>query len=81
MASLFSYLEFFRNPQFLELFLKFFEVDDFEKFDAFLGDMQPATFSMNNHLEGEEEGVYDEVRAETVGATLRQLVKVVRNKN
>lgn len=64
----------------LGIFLKFFEVDDFEKFDTFLGDMQPATFSMNNHLEGEEEGVYDEVRAEMVGATLRQLVKVVRNK-
>ena len=65
----------------LGIFLKFFEVASLEVFNRFLDDMQPATFSLNNHLEGEEERFYDEVRAEAVGSTLRQLMQVVRNRN
>ena len=65
----------------LGIFLKFFEVSSLEAFDSFLDDMQPATFCLNNNLEGESERFYDEVRAEAVGSTLRQLMQVVRNRN
>jgi hypothetical protein len=50
-----------------------------DAFDSFWEDMQPATFCLNNNLEGESELFYDEVRAEVVGRTLRQLMQVVRN--
>lgn len=65
----------------LGIFLKFFEVSDLDAFDNFLDDMQPATFCLNNNLEGENERFYDEVRAEAVGSTLRYLMQVVRNRN
>ena len=65
----------------LGVFLGFFEVTSMEAFDSFLDDMQPATFCLNNNLEGESERFYDEVRAEVVGRTLRQLMQVVRNRN
>ncbi len=65
----------------LGIFLKFFEVTDLDAFDSFLDDMQPATFCLNNNLEGENERFYDEVRAEAVGSTLRHLMQVVRNRN
>ena len=65
----------------LGIFLNFFEVSSLDKFDSFLDDMQPATFCLNNNLEGESERFYDEVRAEAVGSTLRQLMQVVRNRN
>lgn len=65
----------------LGIFLKFFEVTDWDAFDSFLDDMQPATFCLNNNLEGENERFYDEVRAEAVGSTLRHLMQVVRNRN
>ena len=65
----------------LGIFLKFFEVSSLDDFDAFLDDMQPATFCINNNLEGENERFYDEVRAEAVGSTLRHLMQVARNRN
>lgn len=65
----------------LGIFLKFFEVQDLEAFDRFLDDMQPATFCLENNLEGESERIYDEVRAEAVGSTLRNLMKVIRNRH
>ena len=65
----------------LGVFLKFFEVSNLDAFDDFLDDMQPATFCINNNLEGESERFYDEIRAEAVGSTLRQLVQVVRNRH
>ena len=65
----------------LGIFLKFFEVSELDAFDNFLDDMQPATFCLNNNLEGENERFYDEVRAEAVGSTLRHLMQVVRNRN
>ena len=65
----------------LGIFLKFFEVSSLDAFDTFLDDMQPATFCINNNLEGENERFYDEVRAEAVGSTLRHLMQVARNRN
>ena len=64
----------------LGIFLNFFEVKDLDAFDRFLDDMQPATFCLEKNLEGESERIYDEVRAEAVGSTLRNLMKVVRNR-
>ena len=65
----------------LGVFLGFFEVTSMDAFNGFLEDMQPATFCLNNNLEGENERFYDEVRAEAVGSTLRRLMQVVRNRN
>ena len=62
----------------LGLVLGFFKAKDRQKFDEFLADMQPAAFCLNNHLEGEKERFYDEVRAETVSSVLPKLVQVVR---
>ena len=51
---------------------------DERKFDEFLDDMRPAAFCLNNNLEGENQRFCDEVRAETVGSVLPNLVRVVR---
>ena len=59
----------------------FLEAKDMEGFETFLDDMRPAAFCLNNNLEGETERFYDEVRAETVGAVLPRLVRVVRRGN
>lgn len=61
--------------------LGFLETKDMEGFETFLDDMRPAAFCLNNNLEGETERFYDEVRAETVGAVLPKLVRVVRRGN
>ena len=54
---------------------------DERKFDEFLDDMRPAAFCLNNNLEGENQRFCDEVRAETVGSVLPNLVRVVRRGN
>ena len=56
-------------------------IEDQAEFETFLDDMRPAAFCLNNNLEGETERFYDEVRAETVGAVLPKLVRVVRRGN
>ncbi len=63
----------------LGLALNIFKAEDERAFDEFLDDMRPATFCLNNNLEGEQERFYDELRAETVGSLLPKLVQVVRN--
>ena len=65
----------------LGIFLGFLKVEDIQKFDEFLDEMQPAAFCLNNNLEGESERFYDEVRAETVCGALPKLVQVVRRGN
>ncbi|MBQ7323551.1 MAG: ATP--guanido phosphotransferase [Clostridia bacterium] len=58
--------------------LGFLKVTNEKKFEEFLDDMRPATFCLNHMLEGENERFYDEVRAETVGRMLPNLVYAVR---
>lgn len=65
----------------LGIYLGFFKVENMQKFDEFLDEMQPAAFCINNNLEGENERFYDEVRAETVCGVLPKLVQVVRRGN
>lgn len=62
----------------LGLALGFLEAKNESKFDAFMANMRPATFCLDNHLDGESERFYDEVRAETVGSILPKIVQVVR---
>ena len=62
----------------LGLALGFLDAEDYEAFEEFMDDMRPATFCMDNNLEGENERFYDEVRAETVGSVLPKIVEVVR---
>ena len=62
----------------LGLALGFLETKSEQAFDAFMDDMRPAAFCINNNLDGENERFYDEVRAETVGSVLPKIVQVVR---
>jgi protein-arginine kinase len=62
----------------LGLALGFLKAKDEKAFDEFMGDMRPAAFCLNNNLDGENERFYDEVRAETVGSVLPNIVQVVR---
>ncbi len=62
----------------LGLTLGFLKTKDWQKFEEFVDDMQPAAFCMNNNLQGESERYFDEVRAETVGTVLPKLVQVIK---
>ena len=62
----------------LGLALGFLKSEDDYAFEKFMDDMRPATFCVDNKLEGESERFYDEVRAETVGSVLPKIVQVVR---
>ena len=62
----------------LGLALGYLTVVKGQNFELFMDDMKPAAFCLNNHLEGETERFYDEVRAETVGSVLPKIVQVVR---
>lgn len=62
----------------LGLALGFLKAKDEKAFDEFMDDMRPAAFCLNNNLDGENERFYDEVRAETVGSVLPNIVQVVR---
>lgn len=60
----------------LGVLLGFFKTENKNKFEEFLDDMRPAAFRLNNNLEGESDRFCDEVRAETVGIALPELVRV-----
>ena len=62
----------------LGLHLGVLKCKDERLFHEFLDDMRPATFSINNNLDGESESLYDAVRAETVCSVLPKIVQVVK---
>ena len=60
--------------------LGFFKARDKAGFEDFFNAMHPATFRISNGLQGLEERACDEIRAETVGNALPELVRIVRKK-
>lgn len=60
----------------LGLALGFFKTRDQGGFDEFLDSMRPVAFKKSNGLEGESERLCDEMRAETVGNALPELIRI-----
>ena len=60
--------------------LGFFKPRDKVGFEDFFDEMYPATFRISNGLQGLDERGCDEIRAETVGNALPELVRIVRKK-
>ena len=60
--------------------LGFFEIFDNAGFEDFFTAMRPATFRVSNGLQGVNERKCDEIRAETVGNALPELVRIIRKK-
>ena len=60
--------------------LGFFEIFDNAGFEDFFTAMRPATFRVSNGLQGLNERKCDEIRAETVGNALPELVRITRKK-
>ena len=60
--------------------LGFFEIFDSAGFEDFFTAMRPATFRVSNGLQGLNERKCDEIRAETVGNALPELVRITRKK-
>ena len=60
--------------------LGFFKIRDVAGFEDFLTAMRPATFRVSNDLQGLIEKKCDEIRAETVGTALPELIGITRRK-
>lgn len=60
--------------------LGFFQIHDLAGFEDFFTAMRPATFRVSNDLQGLSEKKCDEIRAETVGNALPELVGITRKK-
>ena len=60
--------------------LGFFQMRDMAGFEDFFMAMRPATFRVSNDLQSFSEKKCDEIRAETVGSALPELVRIIRKK-
>ena len=79
-CALLTYKEFLEKMSDVRLgmALDFFEVRDYAGFEDFFTAMRPATFRLSNGLQGVSEKKCDEIRAETVGVALPELVGLSR---
>ena len=60
--------------------LGFFKIRDVAGFEDFFTAMRPATFRVSNDLQSLSEKKCDEIRAETVGTALPELIRITRGK-
>jgi protein-arginine kinase len=60
--------------------LGFFKIRDVSGFEDFFTAMRPATFRVSNDLQTFSEKKCDEIRAETVGTALPELIAITRRK-
>ena len=60
--------------------LGFFKIRDVSGFEDFFTAMRPATFRVSNDLQSFSERKCDEIRAETVGTALPELIAITRRK-